>query len=365
MPISIPLGRTLPLQSKAGGGFRSLGVDVAAAGLLFSENFDAQPDWTSTLLTTNRSQKRRTGDVLPDNWDEIYQTTVWSPETGFPTKHATIEILASNTDKTRSGTGKSMVNWRESSSSQWGSDSQMVHLLDRQYDELYIEFYIAFSDNWWQRNNTANFLSKLFRIGSWDGVGDLVNGGAGSIGPVIFWDYKRDIYGLQNTHIFRGGPWGENYSMNTPGVEPRYSEYTTANFGSATLGKAPGGADPLVVNQIDGGFLKDIPRFTPITHEQVFGVGQHWTKVAFYVKINSAPNATDGVMRQWINDQRIANEESIPWIKANTENKMVGWNYFGLGGNDSFFPLPADQQFEDWYALDDVVVRESIPEGLV
>jgi hypothetical protein len=43
MPISIPSGRTLPLQSKAGGGFRSLGVGDGTPGAV---------DWTAILKRT-------------------------------------------------------------------------------------------------------------------------------------------------------------------------------------------------------------------------------------------------------------------------------------------------------------------------
>jgi hypothetical protein len=336
---------------------------AADAEILFQENFDDQPDFTSTMHSTVNSQRSVWGDTLPDNWYEIYQGSVWSPETGYPTKHAAIEILASNTDKTRGGTGNSMVNWRESASlTRWNSDSQMIHLFEQPLNEVYVEYWIAFSDNWWQRENTGHWASKIFRVGSWDGAGDIVNGAFGSLGPIFFWDYKRDSYNLQNFLHFRGGPWGENYYMNKD--EPSYPQYTTSNFGSSTLGMAPGGTDPLIVNQIEGGYLKDIGRYTQITHEQVFGAGQHWTKMAFYLKMNSAPGVADGVLMQWINDQRIRVVDTIPWIKANTENKMVGWNYFALGGNDNFYPFEADQLFEDWYAFDDVVVRSDIPSFL-
>jgi hypothetical protein len=368
MPISIPSGRTLPLQSKAGGGFKSLGAASAAqSAVLFSDNFDAQPDWTSTMHSTQAAQLASAGDTLPANWDAIYQDTAWAAETGHPDKHSSLEILASNTDKTRNGTGKSMVHWRESNSKNnnfgWASDSQTVKLLGQPRTQLYAEFWIAFSDNWEGRTSDQGWLSKLFRIGSWNGVDSIFNGALESIGPVFFWYYERAQFGLSNKHGYRGGPWGENYMMDKS--VPSYPEGSGTNFTSMTLGQAPGGADPLIVDQVNGGYLKDIGRYNFINHEQLFGVGQHWTKVAFYVQMNSAPDATDGVLKQWINDQRIVNKTNIPWIKANTENKMVGWNYIAMGGNDFFRPYPDTDRFEDWYAIDDVVVRDAIPEALL
>jgi hypothetical protein len=339
---------------------------VVIGDVVFEEDFNDQPDWTSTLLSTEKAQQVSTGDVLPTGWDAIYQGTQWSPETGFPNNHASLEILASNTDKARGGTGKSMVHWRESYSSDndysWASDSQTVKLLDRQHDQLYVEFWIAFSDNFEGRTGDAGWISKIFRAGSWSGEGSIFNGALGTIGPVFFWDYVRSIYGNMNVHAYRGGPWGENYSMDRS--SPSYPKSAYRNFGSFTKGQALGGIDPLLVDQVNGGYLYDIERYTPITHEQVYGTGRHWTKVAFYLQINSAPDATDGVLKQWINDQRVVNLTNIPWIKANADNKMVGWNYIAMGGNDFFRPYPDTDRFEDWFAIDDVVIMDEIPSGL-
>ncbi|AOY87514.1 hypothetical protein BKP64_04630 [Marinobacter salinus] len=251
--------------------------------------------------------------------------------------------------------------YRESSSNQWNSDSQLVKLLDQGVDELYVEFYIRFSDNWWHRANYANYASKMFRIGHWDGVRDLFNGALGGLGPLVFWDYKRDQYGMSNFLSFRGGPGdeGNNYYLNG-----EYPDYVSLGYGYFTLEEAPGGTDPLVVNQVEGGYLKDIGRYDPITHEQVFGTTEHWTKLGFYVRMNSAIGAADGIFRMWVNDQRIVNREKIPFVQPNTDNAMLKWNYIAIGGNDNFFPYPADQLFEDWYAIDNIVVRSDMPVNL-
>jgi hypothetical protein len=70
-------------------------------------------------------------------------------------------------------------------------------------------------------------------------------------------------------------------------------------------------------------------------------------------------------MMQWVNDQRIKVENTVPWIGVNAENKMVGWNYVAIGGNDFFRPYPNEDRFEDWYAIDDVTVLTSMPENLL
>tara|TARA_R110002096_G_scaffold299040_2_gene493498 strand:- start:17304 stop:18422 length:1119 start_codon:yes stop_codon:yes gene_type:complete len=337
----------------------SVSSSHALGSVVFEENFDDQPDWTSTMFSTVNMQKKSGGDVLPDGWDLIYQGTTWSPETGDKENHASLELLDQNVDKARGQSGKSAVMWRESYSrgwQNWASDSQLWKSLGAGYEELYVEFYIRFSPNWWQRTaaNKASWTSKILRIGSWDGVGDEVNGSAGALGPIVFWDYKQDPYGMRNVLAFRGGPWGENYRFSG-----QYTAGVSLNYTTDTAGQGKDGLNPTHTNILTGSPLVSGPT---AWHEDVFGPTDNWTKMAFYVKLNSAPGAADGIFRQWINGERIVNRENIPWVMANSENKMVKWNYFAIGGNDYFQAYPNEQQFEDWYAIDDLVVRSSIPD---
>src|SRR5690554_472197 len=131
-----------------------LGAAATQAEVIFKESFDSQSDWTSTMHSTVSSQEAQKGDRLPGNWDAIYQGTRWAPETGFPNNHASLEILGKNSEKARGGVGKSAVFWRESYSAgwkNWASDAQLVKLLGREFDQLYIEFWIKFDDNWFGR----------------------------------------------------------------------------------------------------------------------------------------------------------------------------------------------------------------------
>jgi len=333
------------------------------ADVIFQEDFDSQPDFTSTMHSTAKSQKRNEGATLPDGWDAMYQGTKWSPETGYPNNHASLEILAANVDKARGGTGKSMVNWRESdaTSTNWNSDSQLQTVFDQDYDEIYMEFWISFSANLAARFVEQGGISKVARIGHWDRVGDPFNGAAGGLGPVLFWDYMQNDYGQRNTFAFRGGPPGYNYTMDTDaeGVQDQ------SNFTNDTIGMAVGGGNPQLVDHVNGGFLADVDRYDFLNHNRLWGPAGHWTKVALYVKMNSAPGVNDGLMMMFLNDERIKLETTVPWVGPNPENKMVGWNFISLGGNDYFDPYPSSERFEDWYSIDDVVVRTSVPEGLL
>ncbi|AKO52757.1 hypothetical protein ABA45_10360 [Marinobacter psychrophilus] len=342
-----------------------LGIASKSTGeILFEETFDSQPDFTSTMHTTSQPQFANLGAVIPDGWYGLYQSTWWSPEKGLPFKHASMEILASNIEKTRNGTGKAMVNWRESYVTGGGyafnSDSQLIKYLGQEYDELYVEFWIAFSPNWWQRTvgNEANWQSKIFRVGSWSQSGDIESGINGDIGPLYLWDYKKDAYGVRNFFSVRGGPWGANYAFPSGS----YTSEQSLNYTSSTKGMAVGGGDPQVLDQVSGGFLANFGGAT--SHDQVFGAAGHWTKMGFHVKKNSAIGAADGTLSVFINDERIVHRTNIPWVEDNGTGVHPGWNYFAIGGNDYFAPFPNKDQFEDWYSIDDIVVRSDLPTDL-
>lgn len=335
---------------------------VAAAEVVFEESFDGMSDWTSTMHTTSQTQKVSEGAILPGTWDAIYQGTMWSPETGFPDNHASLEILAANSEKARGEIGKSAVFWRESYDrgwNNWASDAQLIKYLDREYEQLYVEFWVRFSNSWYGRKDgeAGSWTSKIFRIGSYDGEGNPFNGAAGSIGPLFLWDWKRDNYGVRNILAFYGGPHGENYKFNN-----EYKFGGSLNFSSMTLGMGAEGTDPLLLDRVNGGYLKDYPGI--VDHDQVFGPGDSWTKVAFFIKMNSKPDATDGVLTQWINGTQIHHRDDIPWIMSNSENKMVGWNYFAIGGNDYFQAYPNEQRYEDWFSIDDLKIMTSVPDDL-
>jgi hypothetical protein len=90
-----------------------------------------------------------------------------------------------------------------------------------------------------------------------------------------------------------------------------------------------------------------------------------WTKIAFYFQMNSEPGVDDGIFRQWLNDVQIRNETNRVWNGTNVENINPGWNAVSIGGNQNFYPFPDADQYEDWYAIDNLMVSSIIPEGLL
>jgi hypothetical protein len=390
MPISIPSGRTLPLQSKAGGGFRSLGVGGAIpAGLIFAENFDSQPDWNSGLpentfgLPLSPSDRggwpvavTQTAEqhLIPENWSLVRQTPVWAPSRGDADRHETIVISAASTaenpNRTRSGTGKSFVSWRDSSSQQFSSDGLLMKHYPEGFDQIYVEFWVNFSNESvatyydTQYGGSGTGLSKLFRIYHWDGTGDPFDYYTNNINPNMLWgfDGRPAIaagFGFRNnisllTRRDRGLPEDLQRFIDSNGnyaVEPPTSYLPSSRlpYGGVAF-----------ENKRDGGLIEGT---AAVDIDQMFGNETQWTKVAFFVKMNSAPGAFDGTLIQWIDDRKSMEINTVAWVAAS--KNMVKWTTFGLGGNDNFLKYPNELRHEEWYAIDDVVAMGSIPQELV
>jgi hypothetical protein len=389
MPISIPSGRTLPLQSKAGGGFRSLGVGgggTGQVGVIFSESFDDQPDWHSGLAandvdstgTPDTIQYTAGGHLLPNNWDYVYQNPTLSPYLGDTTKRDVISIVAADSSKARGGTGKCFLQQRvsDSASGSFTSDGQLNKLLDGSggvgagYDAVYFEFYIAFDPTWSGYNGTDQNLAKLVRLASWNGVfSPFVAFPGGNEGPLFLWNYSIDSFGVRNSWGTRGGPWGDNYYMPVGDIGniPRSNgRVASLNYVGDTVGRGVNGTTPQITDKINGGFLSDNLSQT-VSHEQVWGTGGTYTKVAFYVKMNSAPGVADGQIIQWLDDVQMMTTSGINWVPSLTQGltEMPKWTSLAIGGNDFFKNYPIGDGRQEWWALDDLVVRDSIPEYLL
>ncbi len=353
-----------------------IGVEVKVevidrdANLIFREYFDTQADWHSGLEENftnpyindglinpvNKTQRLREGNKLPLGWTGVYQDgQKFSPRNGYVNTHENIEILAKNQDKAMGGQGKSAVFWRESHGGKdWNSDGTLHRYFDQGYDELYIEFWIKFDSNITIGNNES---SKIFRVESWNGEGSEFQGFiGGNLGPMLLWNWKTDAYGVRNVITSRGGPYGENYMMPTG-----ESIGGSHNFTTSIKNQGIGGETEWPIDRKNGGLVKDNMQGGIALHKQVFGNKEQWSKLAFYVKMNSEIDKKDGIFIQWLNGRRIMTRESIPWVKSGNYNKMVKWNAFAIGGNDHFNTHPLEDVREEWYSIDNVRVYDGIP----
>jgi hypothetical protein len=372
MPISIPSGRTLPLQSKAGGGFRSLGVSGAIpAGLIFADNFDAQPDWTADDGFTDNNNIDNFNTL--QNWYFGISRPFWSPKTGYPTKHPVAEVLASNVAKTKDGTGKSIVFWRESvQGGQFNSDSMQAYYFAEGVDELYVEFDITLSNELIQAYYDGDLgQTKIFRAYYFNGDETALSNFFGVTNkPGFNWDLSGKTNGYGTRNFLSYFPRGEGGSISvTEGgtnlngtVQGLPASIVNGDLSAwysptATDGAGVGGTNPALIDYKNGGTIDA----GPVAPDQIFGTESQWVKLGFYLKMNSAPGVTDGSMMMWLNDQRIVHAYDLAWIA--TGYAMKKWNTVGIGGNAQFNIYPTADQREDWYAVDNLAIYNGIPDG--
>lgn len=355
-----------------------ISASVHASDVVFDETFDDQPDWTSGMYSANKVYYAPK-DIIPDNWHIVRAFPEWAPTTGYPNHHETIEILASNTDKTRSGAGKSFVKWRDSRSmpdGNWNSDGFMLYRLPEDgLAEVYVEFWITFSDEMIATYyNTGIGGSKLLRIISHDfpdevDRNDYYQFFGSDSKPMYIWDIGGNTtYGTRNAiSILRektsptdlgknvtGMPLIQGYPMNFQrgGVSIAYSA-------NGTRGQDVGGADPQLTDYKNGGVINK----GPVALDQLFGDEKQWVKIGQYVKLNSSPGVPDGELKQFINDKRVLNLGGIEWLtSANSPSKK--FNLVGIGGNDAFAMYPDEDHYEDWYAIDDLKIYDGLPDRL-
>lgn len=358
---------------------------VASADQIFAENFDDQPDWTSGLeindlgglkpvVTQNRpldgadvQQTRADGYTLPNGWDAARQFPIWAESygnTGFPEN---VEILAANSDKARGGVGKSLVVYRQSTRTyQWPSDGQLDKELDTPTDTIFVSFYIRFSDNWTPIDTVASGITKLFRVSSIDSGGDPFSAFSDGDSSAIFvWGYQHnENTGVRSLYTFRADPQETNYSMNNPPLQNTPTTSGSYNYVGHIRDLDGDGIEENPVTLLslttgkpigaDGG---------PVLHDEVWGGGV-WRKMEFYLKMNSAPGALDGVTMVWMDGQLIFKNTTVPW-QGNNAPGGLKWTHVGFGGNANFQEYDDSVRRTEWRAYDDIVVSTSVPAALM
>lgn len=324
----------------------------AFSDILFQENFDNLPDWAA--------QGSGKIDVLPGDFDFGYSTERYSPAE-IPGSLPPIFINGSDANQVFGGTGKALIatyeSIHDSKSTVWISDGFITKYFAPS-NEVYVSFKVRFQPGF--NVEGASGLIKLFRMMSWDTnmIEGKLFGSKGRAGPVYFFGWGKNDYGLRQTHAFRCGAKEDNYYCKNPHIinAPRTLGNSSMSANFTTNVSSLGAQIPDLVN---GGFL---PSTGIVSHEQVYG--DIWHTMAFYGKLNSAPGAQDGVLKFWLNGEPLVDMNGIPWIGTNG-SMDAKWNAATFGGNGHYHWDESNTPFnpgkERWVAFDDIVIRNSLP----
>lgn len=328
---------------------------VVSSEIIFEDSFENQTNWTSDIYAESGK--------LPDGWNLHRETARWSPRKGDLDRHSAAEILDnSNINPNMARGNKSYVSWRESydpGGTLWNSDSLLVKYFPEGYDELYVEVWINFSNEMIKKtffSEGGPGSSKGVRIYHFDGnFNEPFRFFGGYNNPNFIWGYGGGVkYGIRNNLSF--------YTRRDGASEGRYEGHDGGGNGDEARsywgdldGSGPNGEDVRLPDKKNGGLIE----FGAVEPEQVFGDESSWTKMAFYVKMNSAPGKYDGEFRQWVDDLQISYRDTVNWVESDRD--MVKWTAVAISGNDHFKSYPNIMRYEEWYAIDDIKIATSIP----
>lgn len=310
------------------------------AEVIFEDNFDNQPDYNSHEHVSSQTSHKlyaKNGDPLPEGWDAI------SDYTTYDLPH--LEITG-DPEKTGSRGGKVLLMRRASFDPAWQGDSQFEKVLDRQYKELYISFWIRFQPNW-----THDGQSKLFRVKSEPPGTRYTEGYWGRVGMGTLWQAKH--YAVKDSGFRDALGVRPLMTDPPPGIPSPGWRWNDKGFNLSYNAHSHG---RLTDHANDGGLL---PTSGSVSHGQVFG--DAWHKMEFHLKVNTAPGVQDGIYTQWMDGVKLIDNHTMAWLQNDTEHPDRGFNTVGFGGNDYFMAYPNEERVQEWYAFDDIVIRSDLP----
>ena len=302
--------------------------------LVFSENFDSQPDWHVEMNGRCLSGTETVCSSIPDNWNFYYTGEKWHPDDlNDSSFHPSSQV---SSFQHRGPGGKSYITFDESygSSGQWGSDAQLAKELDEEYKDIYAEFWIKFQPGYRWSSTEEGFginSNKMARFSSYNGSSDgsrfqFLQRGLNN--PMTITQLKVET-----------GRSGNERNLVTTTIR---CSPTDTNY------KCELASTPKQTN-IDG----QLGDYVPFVN--LLGDGS-WHKWAFRAKYNSSPGVADGLFQTWVDNVLVQEITNITYTESQTENVPTGFNTFMIGGNMNNVPEPEQNRYEQWLAYDDVRV---------
>lgn len=337
------IGMTDPIKVEA---IVNIPVELESLTLtsIFEDNFDDQVDFANSIGSPNsngtaawacRNGAEDACESLPEGWDVYSSGERFHPDIiDNPSAQPGVQI----TDfEPRGGSGKSMIVWDESygTNAQWGSDALLGKKFSPGYNDIYTEMWIKFQPNYrWQYMETTKGINyaKVLRMSHSDSD-PISTGGNGTNAPLTILDIK-----VWSDDFFDGPRTNRIALQAQPRCDPQETNYRCPgrDFGLTGNISVPG------VPGINGdaSFL------------DTFGNGD-WHKIGMRMALNSAPGVEDGILMIWYDDKLVSSSSNVTFLETGApENHLI--TTVLLGGNMNNVVEPEANQFEQWYAIDDV-----------
>ena len=315
----------------------------------WSVDFDNDPPWQT-------AGRESLGD-LPPGWDAGRTDEQWHPDDGDSGTKPSMLIDGTDPDQVFGDSGQAFVTYSESyndtSNNGFTSDGMLTKDI-APTDRLYVRFKIKFKPGW--ANDAERGQVKIFRALSFDGGERYRFFSSGNSAPIYIYDWAQNVYGVRHLHAFRCDPQQNNYFCTAPTIIGPPRQVVTGDM-SANYTSDVAALAPQLPDLVNGGVL---PADGLVYHEQVFG--DRWHTMEFYLQLNSAPGATDGVLQHWLDGEPLIDMRQVPWIGSDGDID-ARWNSISIGGNDRFhFDLTSAPALrERWYSIDELTVARDRP----
>jgi hypothetical protein len=326
---------------------------LSPCAVIFSDNFDAQSDWTlqqyyvpgsdthcfipETATCSNPSTQPPTG------WSGWYNGLSWCG-TSAGSNNIYINAIPGypieGSGTCNGGSGKCMTFWDESCTSSFiNSDGLLAKQFDDQYQDVYVRFYIKFkSDYTWETTPNDAPQHKLLHLQHVPPAGDDSPFAIGSNDPGGNDPNKVNVpISLSGIHVYGGHVY---YYVGFRGERSYYTYSCDV------------GTDMCFV---DLG-----------TWSSVMGDG-NWHKMEFRTLTNTNDGSTfnaDGRHQFWLDgvlkfDTATHGYGAVTFSgTGSATSPRRGFNYVSIGGNNSNY-YAQDGTIagnEQWYAIDDIVI---------
>ena len=312
-----------------------LPAEIAALNptLIFSDNFDSQPDFATEASVEYCINNAGNGcDRLPPNWSDYKAGERFHPiELNNSSLESSLQI---NGDQPRGSSGKSLMIWDESygNTGQWGSDAMLGKYLPEGYKDLYVEYWIKFQPGYrWHDVEGGHGINyaKILRIGHRDeGQTPFSFSATGYNAPLMFIDtIVRSVTKNNAPQYVQAGVQAQLR------CDPQESNYKCGTYTTA---------------QSMNGYIND----GNTSFVESYGDG-NWHKISARMRLNSSPGARDGIAMTFFDNEMVAYADDVPFLGSNSP-AGTKLNQVSLGGNMHNYPEPESNQFEQWYAIDDV-----------
>lgn len=345
----------------------------ASAAVVFEDNFDDSPDWRSM-----ESGSAETGGGSNVAWPTTAVPPLhWtSYRASIPkySNHAAVKTFVIDSSAHRGSTGKALTYNSEVDggycSSCWTGGGIDKYLGDGGHQELFVRFWKKEPNNFPGGTTTGNETGVInswcwgtSQYSVWNGSDIQPSLHHSSAGKLIrITALRRRLSQVPNPERYPSPDTSPTLIVNANRrFAPTYPHAAQFDTEERYAPNYQGGPERIWGNPPSNGGSNLAVPYLPTSADTWCGDNQ-WHMYEYYVKMNSAPDAADGIYRIWLDGNLAAERADVPWVKSGVDSNgtamatATGWNWVMLPDNIASTAFPSENRVTMRFYIDDVVM---------